>query len=211
MAIIQLSFKRLAIDKAAKSILAILVAGSVLTVFGLAGSRALINQLRYQNKVIAAKSAAVNQLKKNVQAVSELETAYQAFDNAPESLLGTPDKNSKIILDALPSKYDFPALTTSLEKLLDGYKIENITGTDDEVAQSTTPGSQVVEIPFAIGASANYQLIQKLINDFDRSIRPMHILTMELSGNDSDMKIDITAKTFYQAEKTLEITTKEIQ
>jgi hypothetical protein len=211
MAMLQISFKRLAIDKATKTIMVILVTASILTVFALAGSRALINQLRYQKRVIDAKTAALRQLEDNTQAVNSLQSAYQVFEGEAESIVGTDDKNSRIILDALPSKYDFPALTTSLEKLLTGYKIDNIAGNDDEVAQALTPSSQVVEIPFQLGATANYGLIQELIKSFNRSIRPLHILSLELSGNDDELQINVQAKTYYQAAKSLEIGTKDIE
>lgn len=206
-----LSLKRVAIDKATKRILTTLIFASIATVFGLVGSRALLGQLRYQNRVIKAKQTALKQLETNIDAVSSLVSAYKSFENSPESIIGTPDKNSKIILDALPSKYDFPALTSSLEKLLAGYSIENISGSDDEVAQATAAQSQVIEIPFEIDVSSSYASIQALIENFDRSIRPLHILTLELSGADNNMRMSLTAKTYYQSEKTLEIKTEEIK
>lgn len=208
---LQISFKRLAIDKATKTILGSLVLTAAVAVFALVASRALFMQLQYQNKVIGAKKTALKQLKSNINAVNSLVGAYKAFDESAESIIGTPDKNSKIVLDALPSKYDFPALATSLEKILSGYEIESISGNDDEVAQQSAAGSTVVEIPFLVGVTTNFASIQKLIEDFDRSIRPLHILSLELSGSDDSMKMDITAKTYYQSEKTLEIKTQELQ
>lgn len=211
MAKIPISLKRIAIDKATAATLKMVVIASVLIVFSLVGSKALMSQLKYQNKVIDAKAKAADQLKANIKSVSSLVDAYKAFDGSNESVIGTADKNSKIVLDALPSKYDFPALATSLEKLLQGYQINAIGGQDDELAQSATAGSQVVEIPFTISVTGSYESIKKLINDFDRSIRPLHILKITLDGSDASMKIEISAKTYYQAEKTLEITTKEIK
>lgn len=208
---LQLSFKRLAIDKATKTILGVLVLTAAVAVFALVASRALFIQLSYQNKVITAKKTALKQLKSNINAVNSLVGAYKAFDENAESIIGTPDKNSKIVLDSLPSKYDFPALATSLEKILSGYEIGSISGNDDEVAQQSAAGSILVEIPFQVGVTTNFANIQKLIEDFDRSIRPLHILTLELSGSDDNMNMNLTAKTYYQSEKTLEIKTKELQ
>jgi Tfp pilus assembly protein PilO len=131
-------------------------------------------------------------------------------------VIGTKDPNSKIVLDALPSKYDFPALATSLEKILTdgGYKIESIIGTDDEANQNLmeeSPDPQPVEMPFEITAGGSYPAIQKLINDFERSIRPFNVTSLELSGTDDNMRIDMQAKTYYQPEKTLEIKTKVVR
>jgi len=211
MAKLQISFKRLAIDKATKTILGILIGASVITVFALAGSRSLFAQVRYQNKVINTKQEAERKLQENIDAVNSLVEAYQAFDNSSESIIGTAEKNSKIVLDALPSKYDFPALTSSLEKLLAGYSISSISGSDDEVAQGSTAKSAVVEIPFSISVSSSYQSIQKLISDFDKSIRPIQLINISLSGGESNMTLTLSAKTYYQARKTLEFITKEIQ
>jgi len=211
MAGLHLSFKRMAIDKANQKIVTVLIAGSMLSIFGLVGSRALIAQLKYQNRVISEKGKAADQLKKNVEAVDSLVTAYRAFDGAQESIIGTPERNSKIVLDALPSKYDFPALATSLEKILQGYQVGSITGTDDEVAQQSTGGSQVVEIPFEVSVTTNYQGIQALVRDFERSIRPLHILSLDISGSDTQLSVLVKAKTYYQSDKRLEIGTKVIE
>ena len=211
MAKLQLSFKRLAIDKATKTILGSLVISAAVAVFALVASRALFIQLRYQNRVIGAKKIALKQIKSNVTAVNTLLAAYKAFEDSPESIIGTPDKNSKIVLDALPSKYDFPALTASLEKVLTGYKIGSIAGSDDEVAQQGAASSTVVEIPFQIGVTGTSASIQKLLEDFDRSIRPLHILLVEFFGSDDKMSLELKAKTYYQSEKTLEIKTEEVK
>jgi len=63
--------------------------------------------------------------------------------------------NSKIILDALPSTYDFPALASSLEKLLasKGVPVSSLSGTDDQLNQETNTSSPTpapVPMPFLI-------------------------------------------------------------
>ena len=58
--------------------------------------------------------------------------------------LGIQDgDNAKIILDALPSSYDFPALISSIEKIanLDNIPLESISGTDDPSDSSGTSSS----------------------------------------------------------------------
>ena len=122
---------------------------------------------------------------------------------------------AKLFLDALQSQYDFPALATSLEKILTAknYKINSITGTDDEVNQQNTaqPKPQPVDMPFQISISGNYVSMQDLISTLEKSIRPFQLQSIEFSGNDSDIRALIAAKTFYQPEKSLTITTKVIK
>lgn len=215
----QISLKRIQLDKTTQSILIILTVAAVVTVMALAGSRALLAQISYQNRVISAKQTAKDSLTANVQALNQLKNAYYAFDNTPESIIGTSEKNSKVVLDALPSTYDFPALVTSLEQILKlgGYAIESIGGSDDEIAQISAEQSvglnaaEPVEIPFQVEVTTSYDGAQQLVRDLDRTIRPMHIQSIELNGGDSSMKVSISAKTYYKPGIKLEIPMGEVQ
>lgn len=213
MARLNLSLKHIAIDKASRSIITVITTAVVVLVFTVIGSRQLLMKLSYQNRVISAKKEAKNRLQENIKSTNNLVEAYKTFEAKSPSIIGTTDKNSKIVLDALPSKYDFPALTSSIEKILslNGYNITGIAGTDDELLQSQSPPAGLIEIPFAVTVESSYANVQKLINDFDRSIRPLHILSIDLEGGDQSMKINLKAKTYYQTEQRLEITTKEIK
>ena len=89
--------------------------------------------------------------------------SYTAFTGTPDNVIGgnpngAGDKdgnNSKIVLDALPSKYDFP-IYYQYKKLLSikGFTPKSISGTDDEVAQSQSKESKPVEIPFQLTTDA---------------------------------------------------------
>jgi len=224
MAKMQLSTKRVLIDKTNSRIVAYTAIAAFMVVFTLVASKTLISQAAYQNRVIGAKKQAVSQLKTDIQSTSNLVTAYKAFVDTPQNVIGgdpngTGPKdgdNAKVTLDALPSKYDFPALATSLEKMLtsQNVQIQSITGTDDEVAQSSDQSSsnpQPVAMPFQISVTGNYQSIQNLVNTFNASIRPFQVQTMELSGNESNMTLTITAQTFYQPEKVFDITKQVVR
>ncbi len=204
--------------------MAIIAGASFIIIFGLIASRALLKQRAYQSRVIVEKDKAKKQLQENIKAAQSLTASYQQFIGAPENVLGgNPNgrgdrdgDNAKIILDALPSKYDFPALATSLDKILSNkaYKIGSITGKDDELNQKTNSGGAapvVVDIPFEIDISGSYPAVQSLISVMERSVRPFHVQKVSFSGNDSLMQLTIGAKTFYQPEKTLTITTKEVR
>ena len=218
------SIKRLQIDKANARMVISISAASFIVVFSLVASKALLGQRGYQSRVIAAKVKAVNQLKQNVSAAQTLVNSYTAFVSAPDNVLGGSTKgngdrdgdNAKIVLDALPSKYDFPALATSLEKILtsQNYKINSIAGTDDELQQQNTlssPAPKPIEIPFQISVSGNYSAMQNFINTLERSIRPIQVQTISFSAGSGGLQGTISAKTFYQPEKSLTITTKEIK
>ncbi len=218
----QVSLKRMQIDKANTMMVAAIAVAAFIVVFSLVASRALWSKRGYQSRIIAEKTVAVEQHDQNLQTVDDLVVAYKAFVGTPDNIIGgnpsgsgeRDGDNAKIVLDALPSKYDFPALATSLEKILSkNYQIDGITGTDDEVAQSTNPQATPtpIEMPFEVGATGSFKSVGELLGIFERSIRPMKIGTLEITGSNSELQVSITAKTYYQPEKTLSVQKKVVK
>lgn len=221
----QFSGKRMQIDRAKAITVGSVGTAVFLVIFSFIGSKALLSQRGYQSRVTKEQEKAVKQLRENIKATEQLDSSYKTFVGQSTNVLGgnssgQGDKdgnNAKIILNALPSKYDFPALATSLEKILidRSFKIESISGTDDEVAQSasTLPnGNQVpVEIPFRFSVKGSYDSLQSLVDVLERSIRPFNIRSMSLSGKNSTMQIDIDATTYYLPEKQLNFPTKVVK
>lgn len=219
----RISAKHLQIDKANARVVVSIAVASFIVAFSLVSTRALLNQRSYHSRVIAEKQKAVKQLEANVKAATSLVASYDEFVQSPENIIGgnpagTGEKdgdNAKIILDALPSVYDFPALTTSIEKILtgNGFKMEAINGTDDELNQKdlTSPVPAPVDMPFTVTVSTNYASIENLMKIFERSIRPMQIQSIDLTGSDTQIRATISAKTFYQPGKNLTITTQAVQ
>ena len=216
--------KRALVSKANSSIVIVAAVASFVVIFSLVASKTLISQMNYQNHVISAKKTALKQLKADIQATDPLVASYKTFDGTLQNIIGgtstgtgaNDGTNSTLILDALPSKYDFPALATSVEKLISarGLQIQVIQGTDDEVAQSANQSSttpQPVPMAFQVTVVGNYTALQGLIADFQNSIRPFQIQTIDLSGDESNMTLTLTAQTFYQPEKDLNITTKVVK
>ncbi len=219
-----ISLKRIGVDKTNARILAITAGAAFMIIFFLVASYSLFNQLNYQNRVIAKKRTAVKQLQANLTARDSLVRSYNAFISTPQNLIGgNPDgagvqdgSNAKLVLDSLPSKYDFPALATSLERLALDQKvrIQSITGTDDEVtqAQNQAIGSpQPVEIPFEFTVSGDYAGIQNVISVLERSIRPIQIQTIKITGDQQDLTLNVAAKTYYQPEKTMNIRSEVVK
>ncbi|MEK7059439.1 MAG: hypothetical protein AAB971_01655 [Patescibacteria group bacterium] len=225
MAKLEISTRRLAISKANAQVVAIVAAASFVTVFCLVASNAVFKQYRYQGKVVGEKEKAHQQLESNIKAYDKLAASYKAFDSASINVIGgtksgTGDndgRNAKIVLDALPSSYDFPALTSSIEKILasSSLKVTSITGTDDELNQqgnisSATP--EPISIPFSFSVSnANYASIQQLITKLQQSIRPLQVDSLDLTGGANDMSLTVSGHTFFQPSKNLNITKKVVK
>lgn len=220
-----LSGKRLAISKTNAQMVTVVAVAAFISVFCLVASNAVFSQNRYQARVISAKEKAHKQLVQNIDNYNNLATAYKAFDGASTNIIGgnkdgTGDNdgsNSKIILDALPSTYDFPALTSSLEKILhdNNLKVTSITGTDDQLAQQNNAASsdpQPVSIPFTFTISnASYASVTQLMNRLQQSIRPIQIDMLDVSGSQNNMTVTVTGHTYYQPAKNVSITKKAIK
>jgi Tfp pilus assembly protein PilO len=212
------STKQLLIDKANARIVIYVGIAAFIVVFSLVATKTLISQAGYQNHIISKKQTAVNQLKTDITATGQLKTAYSAFIGTPQNVLGGDPSgvgsqdgdNAKIILDALPSSYDFPGLTTSLEALLSnqGVKLDSIAGTDDEVAQAanqTSVSPQSSPIPFSVSVEGDYTGIQNAIKALENSIRPIQVQTLTLTGTQGKLILTVTAQTYYQPAKSLNI------
>lgn len=219
----QISLKQLAINKDNTSIIIAVGLASFVIVFSLVASNALLKQSSYQSKVISKKKTALNQLRTNSAEVEKLQNSYKAFADSPQNVLGGSSAgsgerdggNPRLVLDALPSKYDFPALTTSLEKVFKQYSIESITGTDDEIAQSTSAEASTtpleVEIPFSITLNASAQSSKEILQLFEKSIRPVQIQKLAIEGKSNQLKMTVTAKSYMQPQKKFDVKTEKVK
>src|SRR5947209_3401893 len=169
--------RRLAITKAQAQMVIVVSVASFITIFCLVAAKAVWSQNAYQSRVTAAKNKAHQQLQKNIQAYNGLSSSYDSFVNSTQNVIGgslsgtggNDGANDKIILDALPPIYDFPALTSSIEKVLaaQGLKVGSISGTDDQLNQQSNTSSSnptPVNMPFSFTISnANYSSVGQLI------------------------------------------------
>lgn len=234
----RLSTKRLQIDKASSTIVVVVGISAFLIAFSLVSIKSLASRRSYQARVIIAQEKARDQLRSNIEAVEQLRVKYDEFAGRQENIIagsshgnGARDgDNARIVLDALPSKYDFPGLASSLEKVLveRNYKIQSIGGTDNEasinnggsqsesagVAESaaiTTTGA-ATDMPFEVSAEGSYKGVIDLLGVFRRSIRPLHIQSVEFSAGDGNkVQVSIKGKSYFQPGKSLNITEEVVK
>lgn len=219
-----LSSKHLAIDKANSSTILAVSLAVFIVVFSLVASKSLLNQRAYQAKVIGKKEVALRQLDDNVKEVDRLMIAYQEFaGDITNALGGNPTgnaerdgENPRIVLDALPSQYDFPAVATSMSKLVadNGFSLQAISGIDDEVNQAEKQSSEnpePVEMPFNVEATIAGTDGLRFMQLFERSIRPIQVQKLTLSGQGGQLKASVTAKTYFQPQKNLDIKSETVK
>jgi len=225
---IKVSSKHLQIDKAQSKIVVAVTAATVVTVFCLMSSKALLGQAAYQRKVISETNKTTQQLLDNKKNADKLVNYYEDvfIGKSSTNIIGgrntdkddavPPDgTNARIVLDALPTTYDFPALVTSLSALLRDANLSspNISGTDQSTELSSAPSAtpQVVTVTVNVSGTGNYSQVQKLITDLERSIRPFDITNLSLSGGENNLSLTAIVNTYYQPAKSMDIGKKEIR
>lgn len=185
--------------------------------------KTLFSQSLYHNRVISEKEKTLDRLKQNKDALETLEQSYNAFVSEPENILGgNPNglgpidgNNRKIVLDALPGKYDYPALSSSFEKILveGGYNVGSIGGAEQRnVEQTATANVTPIEIPYKFTFTSTLEETKTLLRTLESSIRPMHVDRLSVQiGGEGILTTSVTLHTFYTQPKTFELGSKEIE
>ncbi len=218
------SLKQLKIDKDNQDIVIVTAITVFVIIFSLLSSKSLLSQRAYNNRLATAQQAALNQLSSDISAKNSLVNSYSKFISPAQNIIGgnstgsgpNDGNNAQIVLDALPSKYDFPALATSIQTLLskESVKIDGISGTDEQATQQTNTTSSSpspVAMPISFTVDGSYQSIVSVLNDVQNSIRPVQIQNLTLSGDETDLQLSITAQSFYQPEKDFTIGSETVQ
>jgi len=203
------SVKKNQIEKFSKTI--VIFAGIAIFVvfFGLTSINALLTRYHYQQKTINLQKTALVNLNEDSQNLNSLTKSYQKFISPKVNIIGGPSNkpsvpnggnNAKIVLDALPSSYDFTQFITTLQNLLlkEGVIVNSITGNDESSSSNYNNGSGVNEIPFQFSVSGPYVVIQNLINVLKRSTTPIDILSLNLTGTQQDLTLNVSGQTYYQ-------------
>jgi len=199
--------KREKISKANSTVFIAVAIASVLVMFCAISFKFLWNRLGYNSRVITAKTQARDQLKDNSSNIDALSEQFVELDASATT-------NSKTILHALPPSYDYPALATFVESLAQqsGVSFPGSVGQDISAsALKDANVSQPLEIPLNIEVNGSYKSIAQFIKNTEYSIRPIHISNVEYSGSSDQIKAVITAKTYYQPARNLDLGKKEIQ
>ena len=215
--------KKQLISKANSTMVAVVAVGSFLTIFSFVACRNLWVIRSHQAKVVDKKAAAVKQLEENKEKFKKLEASFSVFMASPDNIIGgsptgTGDRdgdNARIVLDALPSKYDFPAFITSVNKLLSTKSLTatSITGTDDEVAQKDSKSETPVEIPFVLGGEANsFQQAKDFMLALEQSIRPVNVKKITITaGKSSQIQLNVDAASYYLPAKGVTVKKETIK
>lgn len=201
------SKKHFQIEKTKRNVFVIVVIASIVLSASLVLGKFIYDWSRFNSRVWTAQSETINTLESNIDNAEQIINEYRAFE-------GTSSVDPEQILDALPSEYDLSAWNSSLQFIagLNSLNLENISGSDlslETEDKAVDPAPQ--EFNFGLDANGSYDNIVSFIADIHRSIRPIALDELTISGSPDNMNIDIDGRTYYQPAQSLEFSSEEIR
>lgn len=196
-------------DKLGDNNLILVMSLVTLVVLALTGivSKFLVSGIILDTKVVAAKSKADDQLKKNLVSAPKLVEEFAA--------LGT---DAGVLADALPATADFPSLLVAVENmgLNAGLQLRAVTPSSGGAtlapvasAAGTAPVAQ--KYSFAVTFGGRYDSLQRFLTNVQTYARPLRVTSIQLSGTGSSLGGAIEFETYYQGKASLPIGTEIIK
>ena len=212
--------KRQQIEVAGRTMFVWVAIAAVALSFCIATGQYLFTKWDFNNKILGKKYTTAQTLANNITNAQKLK---QEVDNLTAnqdlaSIKTNPDDpNTKSVLDALPTTFDPAALATSLQQVVlsrSGVSIENISVPPDMdvSAGAEAPSAKgPQEIKFSFAVTGTYDKIRTLMIDLDRTVRPMKLTSMALSGDDENLRAAFDFVTYYQPAQTVSLGEEEVK
>lgn len=198
--------RRQKISKAESTVFIAVAIAAVLVVFSVISMRFLWQQKSYNDRVIKAKTEARDTLKSNLANIDKLSSQFTDLENG--------STNSTTILHALPPVYDYASLATAMQSLAQqsGVTLVGDIGQDQsESAIATADTSQPVEVPLTLQVNGSYSAVVKYVQNLELSIRPIKVTNLTLNGDQTGVKATVTATTYYQPTRSLDVSKSEVR
>lgn len=218
--------KRQQIAGTRKEVLMWVAIASAVVVICLVVGMNIFQRIQYQMKVNAEISKTAKTMESNVKAIDGL--IKNVNDLRANRLLTAPGLKAddstvfQVVIDALPTENDSVSLSSSLQnKILNrsGVTIEQISvdgesssssNDDDEVTTSNVEFPVAQPINFRISIVGTYESIKQTLADIERTIRPIIINSLEISGTDDRLTATIQATTYYSSNVNFQVGEKEV-
>lgn len=198
--------KREQISKAGSTVFIAVAIAAVIISISVVGIRFLWQKKGYNDRVIGAKVTARKQIEDNITNLQSLTEKYPELEKS--------STNPKTILNALPSTYDYPALSSSIEFLAQASDVQLVgqVGQDNSAtAEKTSNDPLPIEIPLDIEVRGSYGAVANFAGNLERSIRPIIVKNIRYTGTASALRATIQASTYYQPARSLDASRSTIQ
>lgn len=189
----RISLKRIKIDQANSRMFMAVAVASVVTAVSMVSLAFLWDIRGFNNRVIAERKDVLATLEDNVVNAQSLADEYVQLEQSPV--------DSSAVLDALPPILDYPAISVSIDKLVQeaDLTLNSFSGQDNSATAISEEFDPLpVPIPINIEVTGSYENVQRLIENMERVTRPLQITSVEYSGTNREMNASIQFITFYQ-------------
>lgn len=196
------SSKYTLIKKASSNMFVAVVIASILVSFSVVSIKFLLDLRSFNAEVQTQQAGIIDSLNQNITNYESLSEDYENFTGGSDLIGNQGDRdNTTVVLDALPSKYDYPAIVTALENItrISRVQLVGISGRDEvESAITSDPTPEPIDINMSIAINGNYRAIQRFMSTLERTIRPYAIVNVTFSGTDDDLRATFDLLTYYQ-------------
>lgn len=216
--------KRSQIAKANKTMFIWIAVASALVGSAIVVSFFLAQKVIFNEQLLVLKQTTVSNLDNNNKVASELVSQVQVLDTNQALISSKANENDQavqVILDSLPSDGNSLALGASLQnKLLAGVpglisveslQVDPIIGLESLAADTTIDASAAGaanEITFRLVIKGNQDSLKTVLQNFERSIRLITIVSLQTEAQSDGQLMTITAKAYYEPAKTIELRTE---
>lgn len=166
----------------------------IAVILSIVGLKNLIPQLLLNNRVIAKKSLAANQLATNLQNIPTLKQNYAALGG-----------NANLISDSLPAKPDFPAIVSAMDVMASssGIKLKSVSpSATATLANPGAPAGAAATTPqpvsFSITLEGSYDAVLKFLTNIELSSRMTKVVSVNQAGPSTGQTYQASLTTFYQ-------------
>lgn len=226
--------KRTQIEATNKTMFLWVAGASVLLGFALVGAIFLTQMLLFNEKVLHEKDITLKTLKTNIVNIKELESKVRILDTnqALMDARSTPEEQAiRVVLDALPSEANSPALGSSLQnKLLfgvDGFELDKLqvdpvvgieTLDESGTGTSISAGENTISLSFTgtSGDGRGATPLQLVLENIEKSIRTIHVSTLIVEdqtqdGGEQRLMLTVGANAFYEPAVQVKLEDKTVK
>lgn len=165
----------------------------------------VVQTIILQTKVQVAKNTANSQLDKDKVAVNRLVANYQALDT-----------NKTLLANALPTTPDMPGLIASLENMANTARIKLMSISPSQAqptngATVTSSGAAPQTVGVSLTVGGDYTGLHNFLTVLENSARPIRVTSIQISGNNSDLAIQMNITSYFMAESSLPFKTEIVK
>jgi len=220
--------KRSQISKANRTMFLWIAIASALVGFVAVVAILLGQKLIFNEKLLMEKAKTQSILKANNEAIEGLQTEVRVLDTN-EALIknkAKPDNQAlQVILDALPSEANSPALGASLQARLlvnipgliaiDSLQVDPVEGIeslDGGAVQdgSSSSGDTANEITFRFSVIGNQDALRQVLTNLQRSIRIIDVTRIQVENRGTDQVMTVEGRAFYEPARVVKLYDKVV-